>query len=55
MIYELRDDPDDLPIFCETLAEAGQRGKSRAARLGVPILIYQMDPVWGETFLEAVE
>ena len=32
--YEIRDDPDDLPIICATLAEAERRGSRRAARLG---------------------
>ena len=30
--YEIRDDPDDLPIICATLTEAERRGQRRAAR-----------------------
>ena len=52
--YEIRDDPDDLPIICATLAEAERRGRRRAARLGIEVLIYEMDPVWGERFLLAL-
>ena len=33
--YEIRDDPDDLPIICATLAEAERRGQRRAVRLGI--------------------
>ena len=43
MIYEVRDYPDDLPIICATKAEAIRRGRRRAARIGQPVLIYQMD------------
>lgn len=40
--YELRDDPDDLPIICATLAEAERRARTRAERIGGPVLIYEM-------------
>lgn len=52
--YEIRDDPDDLPLVCATLAEAEQRGRHRAARLGIEVLIYEMDPIRGERFIGAV-
>ncbi|MFN7151486.1 MAG: hypothetical protein ACK4V6_18655, partial [Microthrixaceae bacterium] len=35
--YEIRDDPDDLPIPCATFAEAERRGRRRAARIGSPV------------------
>ena len=43
MIYEVRDDPEDLPIICATESEARRRGRRRAARIGQPVLIYQVD------------
>lgn len=43
MTYELRDDPDDLPIICATEAEARRRGRQRAARIGQPVLIYEVE------------
>ena len=52
--YEIRDDPDDLPIICATLAEAERRGQRRAARLGIEVLIYEMDPTRGERFISAI-
>ena len=52
--YEIRDYPDDLPIICATLAEAKQRGRRRAARLGIEVLVYEMDPMRGERFLMAL-
>ena len=42
MIYQVRDDPDDLPIICATEAEAYRRGRRRAARIGQLVLIYQV-------------
>ena len=42
--YEIRDDPDDLPIICATLTKAERRGQRRAARLGIEVLIYEMHP-----------
>lgn len=52
--YELRDHPDDLPIICPDLATARRRGRRRAVRIGSPILIYSVDPIHGERFIEAV-
>ena len=52
--YEIRDDPDDLPIICATLAEAERRGRRRAARLGIEVLIYEMHPTRGERFIGAI-
>ena len=52
--YEIRDDPDDLPIICATLAEAERRGQRRAARLGIEVLIYEMHPTRGERFIGAI-
>ena len=55
MIYEVRDDPDDLPIICATKAEAIRRGRRRAARIGQPVLIYEMDDRHGERFLGTID
>ena len=52
--YEIRDDPDDLPIICATLAEAERRGRRRAARLGIGVLIYEIDPRCGERLIGAI-
>lgn len=52
--YEIRDDPDDLPIICATLAEAERRGRRRAARLGIEVLIYEIDPRGGERLIGAI-
>ena len=38
--YEIRDDPDDLPIIC--------------ARFGIEVLIYEMHPTRGERFIGAI-
>ncbi|WBU58594.1 hypothetical protein [Paracoccus sediminicola] len=54
MFYELRDHPDDLPIRCETLAEARRRARSRAERFGFAILIYEVNPFIGEKLLEEI-
>ena len=54
MTYELRDDPDDLPIICPDLATARRRGRRRAARIGCPVLIYEVDTIEGERFTEAI-
>ena len=51
MTYEIRDDPDDLPIICATEAEARRRGRRRAARIGQPVLIDEMDDRHGERFI----
>ena len=53
-IYEIRDDPDDLPILCASLAEAERRARSRAARLGIEVLVYEIHPARGERFICAV-
>jgi len=52
--YEIRDDPDDLPIICATLSEAERRGQRRAARLGIEVLIYEMHPTREERFIGAI-
>ena len=51
MIYEVRDDSDDLPIICATRAEAIRRGRRRAERIGQPVLIYEMDDQRGERLI----
>ncbi len=51
MTYEIRDDPDDLPIPCATLTEAERRGRRRAARIGSPVLVYEIDSQGGERFV----
>lgn len=55
MIYEVRDDPDDLLIICATKTEARRRGQRRAARIGPPVLIYEMDDWRSERFIGSVE
>ena len=55
VVYEVRDDPDDLPIICATKAEAIRRGRRRAARVGQPMLIYEVDYHYGERFIGCVE
>ena len=55
MIYELRDDPDDLPIICATKAEAIRRGRRRTARIGQPVLIYEMDDRHDERFFGTID
>lgn len=54
MFYELRDHPDDLPVRCETLAEARTRARQRVARFGIEVLIYEVCPFEGEKLLELV-
>lgn len=54
MFYELRDHPDDLPIRCETLAEAKRRARSRGEKFGISILIYEVCPLIGEKLLEEI-
>lgn len=54
MHYELRDHPDDLPIICDTLAEARKRARQRVERFGFPVLIYEQDPFAGEKLIEEV-
>ena len=55
MVYEIRDDPDDLPIICATKAEAIRRGRRRTARIGQPVLIYEVDDHYGERFIGSVD
>ena len=52
--YEIRDDPDDLPIICATLTEAERRGRRRAARFGIEVLVYEMHPARGERLIGAI-
>jgi hypothetical protein len=52
--YELRDDPDDLPVICATEAQAWRKAAHRAERLGVSVLIYRMSEQKGETYLGCV-
>lgn len=54
MTYEIRDDPDDLPIPCPTLAEAERSACRRAERIGGPVLIYEIDGRGGEKYLGAI-
>lgn len=54
MFYELRDHPDDLPIRCDTLAEAYKRARSRVLRFGIEVLIYEVDPFEGDRLLDVV-
>lgn len=52
--YETRDYPDDLPTIHATCAEAERKGRKRAARIGEPVLIYEVTEQ-GERYLGAVE
>ena len=52
--YEIRDDPDDLPIICATLTKPERRGQRRAARRGIEVLIYEMHPTRGERSIGAI-
>lgn len=52
--YEIRDDPDDMPIPCASLAEAERRSRRRAARLGIEVLVYEIHPTRGERFICAI-
>lgn len=54
MIYEIRDDPDDLPIICASKAEARRRARHRATRIGQSVLIYEVDGRHGERFIGSV-
>jgi hypothetical protein len=52
--FELRDDPDDLPIGpFSTLATARVRAKRRAERTCEPVLIYEVSDE-GECFVCSV-
>ena len=55
VVYEIRDDPEDLPIICATKAEAIRRARRRAERIGQPVLIYEMDDHYGERFIGSVD
>ncbi len=52
--YELRDDPDDLPIICNDLATALRKGRRRAAHVG-PVLVYEMDDRTGERLIRVID
>ena len=54
MIYEIRDDPDDLPIICASETEARRRAHHRAARIGQSVLIYEVDDRHGDRFIGGV-
>lgn len=54
MIYEVRDEPDDLSIICASEAEARRRARRRAARIGQSVLIYEVDGRHGERFIGSV-
>lgn len=48
--YETRDDPDDLPTIHQTCAAAERYARKRSARIGEPVLIYEVTEQ-GETYL----
>lgn len=52
--YETRDEPDDLPTIHATCAAAERHGRKRAARIGEPVLIYEITTA-GETYLGTVD
>lgn len=39
-LFEARDDPDDLPLVCDTERAAWSRAARRADRIGGPVLVY---------------
>lgn len=50
--YELRDDPDDLPIIVRApLAKARAAARRRAARIGAEVLIYEISYPAGERYI----
>ena len=49
-IYEVRDDPDDMPFTFDTCAKAERFARKRSARIGSPCLIYEVTDQ-GETYL----
>lgn len=51
--YELRDDPDDLPIVKATLPEAERAAVKRSKRLQAQVLVYRVTD-HGETYLGSV-
>lgn len=54
LYFELRDDPDDLPITADSYAEAERKGWARADRLGGPVLLYAITAD-GEHYLGAYQ
>ena len=45
---------DEVLASRDQVIAEGQRGRRRAARLGIDVLIYEMDPMGGERFLMAL-
>lgn len=50
VVYEVRDEPDDLPVICVI-----RRGRRRAARIGQPVLIHEVDDHYRERFIGSVD
>jgi hypothetical protein len=48
--YEARDFPDDLPAVFDTCAAAERYARKRSARIGEPVLIYEITE-HGERYL----
>ena len=51
----LRDTPEDEPASCETLDEARDRAKHRAAAFGHSVLIYERSAFDGEKLVEEID
>ena len=55
MTWMLRDTPEDEPGSCETLDEARDRAKHRAAAFGHSVLIYERSAFDGEKLVEEID
>lgn len=50
--YELRDDPDDLPVIIRApLSKVRAAARKRAARIGAEVLIYEVSYAAGERYI----
>ena len=55
MTWQLRDTPEDEPASCNTLDEARDRARHRAAAFGHPVLIYERSAFDGESLVEEIQ
>ena len=55
MTWNLRDTPEDEPASCDTLDEARERARHRAAAFGHPVLIYERSAFDGESLVEEIQ
>lgn len=50
--YELRDEPDDLPVIIRApLSRVRAAARKRAARIGAEVLIYEVSYPEGEKYI----